>query len=459
LHGFHRLALPAICATALSLSCAPREAAPPRNLLVITLDTIRADHLGCHGYFRDTSPRLDAFARDALFFTRCLAPISTTLPAHVSLFTGVDPYEHGILANPPRGENFDSSAGLTTLAEDLRAAGYRTAAFVSGAPLKRESGIETGFGHFDQPDGAERRAGETNAAFFAWFTGAGGPGAAGQRDIPSFIWIHYYDPHAPYSPPAPFDSLYAPDTRLDAFLGARRMAYCAESSLSAREAAGLYDGEVRYMDEQIGLLLDRLEQEGWLREAAVVIVGDHGEGLCQHGMMGHGHIFGEQLHVPLMMRVPGEAPRRIETLCSLIDVLPTLAGRMPGLPGPAVLAQASGTDVLAPGPAREGLLARNSALDERRSGGVVHALTTGQWKYVETEDEDRQLYDLERDPYELTDSADRFPGESARLSSAMRALIAWQQNRRQAFRRAPSDSTRALSPEMIEQLRSLGYVD
>ena len=176
------------------------------NIVLITLDTTRADHLGAYGYFRDTSPRIDAFAEQSIVFEHAIAPMATTLPTHVSILTATHPLEHGVLANVMHGgRRFVPAAGLRSFATVCREQGYRTAAFVSAAPLKRDSGIQLGFEVFDEPDEseAERSGGQTSDAALRWL--------AGLEAGPFLLWVHYYDAHWPFAAPAPFGGRYRTD--------------------------------------------------------------------------------------------------------------------------------------------------------------------------------------------------------------------------------------------------------
>ena len=179
------------CALAL---CACGREAPAPNLVFVTLDTTRADHLGLYGYFRDTSPALDAFGSQAIVFERFIVPMATTLPTHASLFTATQPLEHGVLANSTQGgSRFVPSTHLRSLAEVAGAAGWRTAGFVSSAVLKRGSGIETGFDAFDEPEGEQRNAEATTRTALAWLEST--------PRGPFLLWVHYFDAHWPYAPP------------------------------------------------------------------------------------------------------------------------------------------------------------------------------------------------------------------------------------------------------------------
>jgi len=452
---FLAAALLGVCCPGVACRPSPDTAAGRRpDVVVITLDTTRADHLGLYGYFRDTSPVLDALGAESLVFERHIVSIATTLPSHTSLFTGTDPLEHGVLANlKAGGTRLTPSPSLRTFAEYLRANGYRTGAFVGATPLKRGCGLEQGFETFDQPLGAERHAEETNDQALAWM------GSIPLHE-PMLLWVHYFDPHGPYQPPAPLDRMFATDAALE-----RHLAETDASPLTHRRSGGRavetrdavngYDGEIRYMDQQIGRLLDGLRQRGRWDSAVILVFGDHGESLGQHGEAGHGQIWGEQLHAPLLMRIPGIAPARVATVISTVDVLPTLLARL-DLPGAAEwLQQSSGSDVLAPTASLRPALSRSSLRRESLGEREEVALTGRHWKLVRDEAGNQRLYDLERDPYELH-PLDAGPAAVRRqLTSELAARLVEIESRASALRPGTSES---LPREILEQLEQLGYV-
>jgi arylsulfatase len=428
-------------------------------VLFVTLDTTRADHLGAYGYPRDTSPVFDALARESIFFERAIAPMATTLPTHVSLFTATHPLEHGVLANSTQGgRRFVPSQTLRSFAGVARDAGYDTAAFVSATPLKRGSGVETGFDHFDQPSGKQRRGDETADAALAWL--------ARPRQRPFALWVHFYDAHWPFEAPEPFGSMFRSDAVLEAWLAERRVSATALRELTgevdeARAAANGYDGELRFQDAQLGRLLDALRAGGAWERTAVVVLGDHGEGLCQHGEAAHGGTWHEQLHVPLLLRVPGAAARRIARSVSVLDVVPTLLSLIDVPALDALREHASGRDVLAEGAAPEPILSQDTG--RARNAPFRYALTDERWKYFRIEAPDGsvsdRLYDLHSDPFELHDRAAAEPQITAGFRALLESMLAARLARGEELRGGEEPRTRAEDPETLEQLRALGYLD
>src|SRR3972149_5716968 len=211
--------------------CAPPDALHSPNLVIVSIDTLRADRLGVYGDFRDTTPFLDALAGEALVFERCLAPMATTFPSHLSLFTGTYPEETGAVANANVGGlAFVPTESLRSLAQVLREGGYRTAAFVSATPLKKYTGIDAGFEHFDEPERLQRRAGETNERVKDWLSG--------QNHEPFFLWVHYFDPHTPYDAPEPFGSRFQAEPEQDRYLAAPRLPDNRGAGQQRHDAAG-----------------------------------------------------------------------------------------------------------------------------------------------------------------------------------------------------------------------------
>ncbi len=442
-------------------ACGARDdASGPPNVVLVTLDTTRADHLGVYGYFRDTSPRIDAFAGQALVFDRAIVPMATTLPTHVSILTANYPLEHGVMANLEHdGRRFVSSPGIRSFAEASRAAGYRTAAFVSAAPLKRGSGVEAGFEVFDEPSGGAtlRRGDATTGAALRWL--------AAQRDGPFFLWVHYYDAHWPFMAPETFTRLFRTDAALDSWVTERRFSAGTVrpgvGPEEARPTLNAYDAELRFQDTYVGVLLDALAARPDWSRTAVVLAGDHGEGLSQHGHAAHGGTWNEQLHAPLLMRIPGEAPRRIAEPVSAVDALPTLLGRL-DLPGfETFLAQASGRDALLEADAPGGVFSQD--VDRKRgTPGYRYALTTHRWKYFRHENGAplrEELYDLRADPFELTDVSREHQDVAAALRGELAARLEAQRARATELRGGEAPETRAADPAIQEQLRALGYLE
>ncbi|MEM8932091.1 MAG: sulfatase [Acidobacteriota bacterium] len=271
-------------------------------LVLISIDTLRADRLPAYGYDGTATPHLDGLIADGVLFERAYAPVPLTLPSHVSMMTGRLPHRHGVRSNA--GYPFDPEASVY-LPRLLRDADYRLGGFVSAYPLSRAAGFGDGFDAFDDHDGfarqiaagirLQRPGSETLAAARQWLA------SLPSRDtVPFGLFVHFFEPHAPYEPPAYF----------------------------AKGVRHPYDGEVQAADHLVGLLLDDLRQAGLYDRALIVVFSDHGEGLGDHGENEHGMLlYRETLQVPLIVKLPGalHAGERVAPPVGLIDLLPTLA--------------------------------------------------------------------------------------------------------------------------------------
>jgi arylsulfatase A-like enzyme len=297
----------------------------PMNVLLVSLDTTRADHLGVYGYFRDTTPNLDAVASESVVYERCYSPAATTLPAHTTLFTGTSPVAHGVISNVGQGgTRFVPSPQLKSVTSLFETNGYQTVGLISAAPLRRGTGMATGFGVWDEPKGRSREAEYTTARALKLLSKR-------QQNKPFFVWLHYYDPHSPYRPPEGNRDRFT-DVGRDAWMSEREVPNTVLNRLvedvDTRAAMDGYDDELGYVDGQLGRVFDAMRRTGVWDNTIVLVVGDHGEGLGQHDHMGHGGLWDEQLRIPCILRVPGEVPRRDPKLASLEDWAPTLFGRL-----------------------------------------------------------------------------------------------------------------------------------
>jgi len=433
------------------LAASAAAATAPPSFVLITIDTLRADHLGCYGYARATSPALDAFARDALLFENAYAPMPTTLPSHVSLLTSSLPARHGVLSNfrylhiPFVPEE---AGGLRSVAQTLAEAGYATAAFTSASPLSRGTGIDAGFADFDAPppfdaegESVRRIAGETIDRALGWL--AARDGAA----PPFFLWVHVFDPHYPYEAPAPWGTAFSTDEALVAELAARGI-----PDVLHRHVAGIanaYDGEIRYTDEQVGRLLDALRERGLYERAVIAIAGDHGEGLMSHGEPGHELLWRGTVRVPLVLRFPG-GPRGVRSreVASLVDVLPTLRAHTAL---PLTDASFDGEDLLAE-PRERGALSQEP-VREGAPRQRTYALSDERYRYWLPSEGPPRLFDLANDPAELRDVAGEQPEVAARMRARIEAML------EEARSRPGATVTNDIDPELRERLKQLGYAE
>lgn len=459
-HGFRTASALTLTALILCAGCGPESGAPTGearlpNIVVIVVDTLRADHLGTYGYFRDTSPNLDRFAERAAVFENTVTVMATTLPAHVSLWSSRLPLQTGVVTNGRvLHRSLEAGRQVRFFAEMLKEIGYTTAAFVSANPVKRYTGLDAGFDVYDEPaPKAGHRYGKAN-----FTTDAALEWLAEPPREPFFLWIHYFDPHKPFEPPVPYDEAFSTDPDLVRFLAARSVEDPEDPEIL--EANNLYDGEILWTDSQIQRVFDRLEEMGVLADAAVVVTSDHGEALGEHGRIGHGEIRNEQLFVPLIVKFPDGSAlngRRFDHLVSLTDVVPTLVGRL-GLPiQEADRDNFEGRDALAGRTPRDYAIAqRTYRLDGARAWGKGEklALVGLDWKYYLVSDGEDELFDMTRDRPERHDLLHGHPDVARDLKDRLLRDLAELERDGGQF-----EVMEERSPAVLEELRALGYLD
>jgi len=399
--------------------------APPLNLIVVTLDTTRADRISAYGDARAAAtPALDRLAREGALFEDATSPVPLTLPAHCTLFTGRLPPAHRVRDNADQ-----LGLATPTLASTLHARGYRTGAFLGSLVLARSHGLYLGFENYDDhiPWGGpssprpRRRADVVVDRALGWLDTVKGS--------PFFVWLHFYDAHLPYDAMPPFDRAY-----------------------SGRP----YEGAVASVDAQIGRLRAFLDQHNLTRHTVIVVIGDHGEGLGDHGELTHGlFVYQSVLRVPFIIRVPKMAPagQRIRTAVSSADLTPTVLDLL-GVDPPGDLDGRSLRPLLRR-PGREtaaDVYAENLYLQRRFKWSEMQAIRSGSLKLI---DKARpELYDLDRDPGESHDLSSERPDVVARLA---RRLRTWQDRLSAGAppEKAPSGQVAA---DIRAQLLALGYV-
>jgi len=432
-----------------------------RSVVVITLDTTRPDHLSVYGYPGKISPALQALARRGIVFDEAYAPMGQTLPVHASLFTGRTPREHGALEN-----YHELSAGADTLAELLGERGYQTAAFIGALVLDDSTGIAQGFELFDQPRGeavdsqhpVERRADAVTDAAILWSE------TDYDASRPFLLWVHYYDPHGPFDAP----EATVPPAAVKQQMRHHQREFGAEPSPEVLGMRQAYADEIAWTDRQVGRLLQRLEAKGMLADAVVVAVGDHGEGLGEHGEKGHGvNVHQELMLVPLIVAAPdGElAGTRVPGRVLVEDLMPTvldLAGHadvalelggegldlMPDLRAGSAL-RARPVFVERPHYSRERIKWRGSK-QRRYAYGVLVGVIFGDEKLVREPGGRQALYDLGADPDELVDIAAERPESVQRLSGLLDDWI-------ESHPVGEIGAAPAISEERLRRLKQLGY--
>ncbi len=427
-----------VLAALLATGCQPE---PRWNVVVVTFDTTRADHIGSYGNDRIRTPTVDGLAAEGVLFEHAMSPVPITLPSHSSLMTGKVPFAHGVRDNGL----FQLGEEQTTLAEILRQAGYRTAAAVGSFPLLGNTGINQGFEFFDDHLTAEyediygtrvfpkedlffdeRRAARVNEAVLPWLEE--------QHDKPFFLWVHYFDPHLPHEPPPPFDQLYAHEP---------------------------YDGEIAYSDESLGTLLDHLRRLGVYDRTLVVFTSDHGEGRGEHDESTHSMlVYNATLHVPLIIKPPTDSADwqggglRVTPRVGTVDVLPTVLDVLGlGIPediqGRSLLPLLGDTASSSDGTSRQPIYAETLSPRITRNWGEQRALFIDDFKYIHGPRQ--ELYDLAKDPREVNNLLAREP----HLASAMKKELADYLVEHTV---AGLDSSVTVDDETARRLQALGYL-
>jgi len=391
------------------------------NVLLITLDTTRADHLGCYGYRQAETPNIDWLASQGVRFAQAYAQVPLTFPSHCSIMTGTYPLYHGARNNG----TYHLHPDILTLAEAIKSHGFQTAAFVSSFTVDSRFGLDQGFDLYDdnfkpgqafKAVNAERRAEEVFQPFSAWLE---------KRDNrPFFCWLHFFDPHLPYDPPSPFKEKFL---------------------------ANPYDGEIAYMDFYVGQVIAKLREKDLLDRILIILAGDHGEGLGEKGEEGHGvFLYEESLQVPLILYAGERLPARkvVKGRVRLIDIMPTILDMLK-MPLPAKIQGQSLLTSLG----QRSLKDRPNYIEtyfprENYGWSELTGVMDGRWKYIQAPRE--ELYDLHNDPEEKNNWAQQKTEVVAKLKEKLTAYF-------QAYSSSFAQK-KPLTEEEREKLRSLGYV-
>ena len=392
-----------------------------RHVVLISLDTCRADHLSCYGYAQPTTPNIDALAGQGYQFNHAVTPIPLTLPAHASMLTGTIPPHHGKHEN--KDVYFDPSH--VTLAALLRTKGYRTGAFVGSQVLNGRFGLDRGFDTYDdrfveqgRAGSSERSAEAVNRAAFAWLDK--------QTDDPVFLFLHYYDPHDAYEPPEPFATTFQENP---------------------------YAGEIAYTDHCIGEVVAKLKSLDMYDSSLIIVTADHGEMLGEHGETTHMYfIYQSAIKVPLIFKLPGSgAGRKIDDLASIIDIVPTVCDLVAIDPPAGIqgknLAPHFGRE---PPRSEDRYLYCESLYPTKYEANSLLGLVSRQWKYIQTTRP--ELYDLQKDPEEQTNLVEAHAQQARSLKEHLSHVL------EQTVRTGEGQADAPLDEELLQHLRSLGYV-
>ena len=499
------------------LSCRPNQDGVSRrpNVLLISVETLRADHVGANGYPRNTTPNFDRLARQGVLFTNAVAQAPFTLPSVASLMTGHTPPFHGV-RNHPGALRSD----LETLAELFQAAGYQTAAMTRHTWLRRKSGLDQGFDEYhNNKFSAGLDARSLSLAAIDWIN-------TRDKEKPFFLWLHFLDPHLPYTPSYPYSVLYNQKHKDDsqvrhvrsmldraretfqptpyadlaggpfydlvlryyphnpilldlAFWRLPRGAIFFNEDLydepSLKEMRDLYDGAITYTDDNLGRILNLLDELEIDEDTAVAILGDHGEALGEHGLyFSHDFtLYDEVLRVPMALRLPGTiAPETlVDQQVRVMDLGTTLLDLV-GLPAPEVESVSLVPLFIGQGLPFLDAFAESAPLrrmfpEHRRiyfegNQGKWRMLRTERWKLIQIPhpDGDRfELYDLENDPSELENLFDQLPGEAGKLKPRLHHWIQSDPERNANQHAEEENALDELTPEERQQLEKLGYLE
>ena len=408
-----------------SAAATPAPHKLPPNVVLITIDTVRADHLGCYGYTAIQTPTLDALAHDGVVFDRAISQVPLTWPSHAAILTGTYPFQNGVqdFTGQPLSPQFQS------VAQVFERHGYATGAVISAFVLDRSWGLARGFDFYDDAFSAEtfqkkdiglvdRRAEESVTHAIRWL------GKTQHR--PFFLWLHLYDPHSPYDPPEPFHTEYHDH---------------------------LYDGEIAYADHELGRLITWLKQNQLYDRTLIAMLSDHGESLGDHGEHEHGFfVYNSTVHVPLIVKPPaasgirpGRVPRPVET----VAVAPALL-QFAGVKD-AIEKQFQSRGLFGPGAEKEDASYSETFYPFSSFGwSPLHALETSRYHYIDSPA--AELYDLTTDPEEKNNLASGQTATVAVLKDKIAALL------RERPSTHASGAKATVSPDAAEKLRALGYV-
>jgi len=393
-----------------------------RQVILISIDTCRADYLSCYGYPNQATPNIDRVADEGLLFTRVYSPVPSTLPAHSSMLTGTLPVYHGVHDNL----NYKLTPSSVTLAEILSGQDFKTSAIISSFIKDSQFGLDQGFDEyhdrFENPLTShvtdERRGEETTRLALEWLDK--------NKNEKFFLFLHYFDPHYPYEPPEPFASRFADH---------------------------LYAGEVAYTDHCIGQIMEKLKDLNLYESALLIITSDHGEMLSEHGEETHSYfIYESALKVPLIIKIPGGPEgKKIDDPVGLVDIVPTICAML-GFKAPDEIqgADLSGSLMKRQPPPEERPLYCESIGPTVYDACDLQGVIAGRWKYIRTTRP--ELYDLIEDPGENQNLINREPRQAGILQEQLQEILD------KTVSHQDTESRMSLDGESIRRLESLGYI-
>ncbi len=428
------------------------------NVILIVIDTLRADHVGAYGYSRATTPNIDAFARDGVVFRQAISQGTFTKTSIASLLTSRLPHQHGVYRGVRRRESGDFRADAlgsdeTTVAEILKSQGFLTGAWVRNPNLGPRSGLGQGFVTYEH---TLRSIEMINAGFSSWLAQAASPYRV-------FAYLHYLDLHSPYRPRPPYDTLFGTYAsiyaqgdrdRWERHIGTGRLHGRLDSlsQVDLDQLKALYDGLIRYVDDELGRLFAELKRRGVYDNSLIIVTADHGEGFMEHGFLEHSNIpYDELVHVPLVIKLPESrfAGRTIERQVRLVDVMPTILEEV-GVDVPRGLAGCS-LSALVRGRDDVGADCFRYAITETADEAIplTVAVRTQEAKYILSGRRPAEFYDLRADPAErdnIIDEANPVKEAMSRIASSV------------ARRQKDDGSVQEIDLQTVDELKALGYV-
>lgn len=423
------------------------------NVILITLDTTRVDHLSCYGYPKTTSPNLDRLAEESVLYTRAISPASWTLPAHASLFTGKFTTSHGArydakgplclvdsIENPPDAWKIPRARGLSqnepTLASILNKEGYSTGAVVAGPWLKKVFGLDKGFEYYD-----DREISSINGRLAKQVTNSALEWVSNIRDSDFFLFLNYFDPHIPYTPPEDFFCSFLPISNAKQLLKGRKP--------TIPELIALYDGEILYMDYYIGKLLQKLKEAKLYDKTMIIVTADHGELFGEHGKFEHGYfLYQEEIHIPLLIKYPGAEvlPCRSDAHIQLNDIISIILERL-SIERPNNIQSGIPPQIGHP------LLAETYPLSVLGPNGHWCAIFENEFKFIWNSKGKHQLINLSNDPGEEVNLIDEQPQIAAHMQLKMDQYLDGLPKPKAVSAQHKVDE------ETQKALKSLGYIE
>jgi arylsulfatase A-like enzyme len=433
----------------------PRDRTAPLNVLLISIDSLRADHVGCYGYERDTTPEIDAFAASAVLFESAVSQAPWTLPAHASLLTSLYARSHQVQEETSR-----LAEGTPTIAGVLSRNGYDTAAVVSGPFMKSLFGLDAGFAHYDDSIAAARL--ESHSTVTSPAVHEKVVALLERLDDPFFLFVHYWDVHYDYIPPEPFDRLFDPDYAGTVDARDFETSKAIHRGMEPRDlqhVVALYDGEVRYVDSFVGRLFAELRSRGLFETTLIVLTADHGEEFFEHGEKGHCHTtYNELIHVPLIIRWPGnDGRRRVERRVQHVDIVPTILDIVGADTDGLALHGQSLVPLLRGDPdAARPAFAETTRFRRKKKWGVpfgrAQCVIDGRYKLIRHPEGSQpdELYDL------LVDSGEE---NSLELPKVSRRLSTLMDDWESSAASGPRVDHEGLDEDTRRQLEQLGYIE